>query len=64
MAAYGYEIEGFTVDHQCINKNCWNPAHLEMVTVEENTRRAANKRWGVYRRLYELSIRLGAEGGV
>lgn len=30
-----------TVDHLCRNKKCCNPAHLELVTAAENTRRAA-----------------------
>ncbi|MBM0236252.1 hypothetical protein JNW88_02275 [Micromonospora sp. ATA32] len=62
MRAHGYDIEGLSADHQCANKNCWNPLHLELVTLAENTSRAANKRWGLYRRLSELSIRNGIEG--
>jgi hypothetical protein len=32
--------EGMTIDHLCLNKRCVNPAHLEVVTSAENTRRA------------------------
>lgn len=38
-----------TVDHLCLNKRCVNPAHLEIVTRAENTRRA---RLGMYRSDY------------
>lgn len=54
MKAHGYDVEGLSCDHLCVNKNCWNPLHIELVTVAENTSRAANKRWGVYRRLANL----------
>lgn len=27
------------VDHLCINRLCWNPAHLEMVTHKQNQKR-------------------------
>lgn len=30
---------GLTVDHLCENKRCVNPAHMELVTRAENTRR-------------------------
>ena len=33
--------EGLTIDHKCRNKSCCNPDHLEPVSVEENSRRAA-----------------------
>ena len=33
--------DGLTIDHTCRNKLCCNPDHLEPVTVEENSRRAA-----------------------
>lgn len=35
-----------TVDHLCLNKICVNPFHLEIVTREENTRRAWEVRNG------------------
>jgi hypothetical protein len=31
--------DGMTIDHLCLNPRCVNPAHLEMVTRAENTRR-------------------------
>lgn len=31
---------GLVIDHLCANKSCVNPAHLEVVTIGENTRRA------------------------
>jgi DNA-binding CsgD family transcriptional regulator len=37
--------DGLTIDHTCFNTLCQNPAHLEAVTKEENSRRfQANKR--------------------
>lgn len=33
-------LEGYVIDHLCHNKCCVNPTHLEMVTREENNRRA------------------------
>lgn len=33
--------EGLTVDHLCFNKPCVNTDHMEPVTAEENSRRAA-----------------------
>ena len=34
--------EGFHIDHLCGNTICYNPAHLEAVTVRENVRRSDN----------------------
>lgn len=34
--------EGLVLDHVCRNTVCCNPAHLEPVTVRENTRRGLN----------------------
>lgn len=36
--------EGLILDHQCRNRACCNPAHLEPVTVVENTARG-NGAW-------------------
>ncbi|GGT84103.1 hypothetical protein GCM10010244_06050 [Streptomyces coeruleorubidus] len=45
-AASGRRIpDGWTIDHLCQNKACWNPDHLSVVTREENTRRARNAYW-------------------
>ena len=47
--AYEYEngliLEGLQIDHLCRIRNCVNPAHLEAVTTQENTKRgnAGNK---------------------
>ena len=32
--------QGLVIDHLCLNPACCNPMHLEVVTAEENTRRA------------------------
>jgi hypothetical protein len=32
---------GMTIDHLCANRECVNPSHLEVVSRDENTRRAA-----------------------
>ncbi len=41
--SYGFFIglvpEGLELDHLCRNRACYNPAHLEPVTRQENTRR-------------------------
>lgn len=41
---YGNIPFGFEVDHLCLNRNCFCPAHLEAVTPEENMRRAVYSR--------------------
>jgi len=35
---------GLTIDHLCRNRRCVNPAHMEPVTREENSRRGAASR--------------------
>lgn len=35
----GKRRRGYQVDHNCGNRRCCNPAHLEQVTHEENQRR-------------------------
>ena len=37
--------DGLVIDHLCRVRSCVNPAHLEPVTAEENTRRGAEARW-------------------
>lgn len=55
--------EGFQIDHLCQNKSCCNPAHLEAVSHEENTRRAKNRYWVAFmtenRAALNVSRRLG-----
>jgi hypothetical protein len=47
---FGYELvngpipEGMTVDHLCSNRLCQNPAHMELVTHGENSRRGWERR--------------------
>ena len=42
---YSYELlvgpipEGLVIDHLCLNPLCVNPAHMEVVTLAENSRR-------------------------
>lgn len=38
-ALYGPIPEGMVLDHLCRVRCCCNPAHLELVTVKENTHR-------------------------
>jgi hypothetical protein len=38
--------EGMTVDHTCRRTSCVNPDHLELVTLEENNRRARIANYG------------------
>ena len=37
--------EGMTIDHLCENKACYNVAHLELVTLWENQKRARRRSW-------------------
>lgn len=45
---------GLTIDHLCLNKLCMNPAHMEQVTVGENSRRK-NERQTHCKHGHELS---------
>lgn len=40
--------DGYTLDHLCNNMRCYNPAHLDVCTYSQNTRRA------IYRKVREL----------
>lgn len=44
MAELGHDVTGMDIDHLCQNKRCVNPAHLEVVTRAENTRRSPYSR--------------------
>lgn len=37
-------VEGMTIDHLCNNPSCVRPRHLEVVTLQENIRRAVRRR--------------------
>jgi len=41
--------ESLVLDHKCRNRWCCNPAHLEPVTVKENTHRGEAKLFGIDR---------------
>lgn len=43
---HGGVADGLVIDHLCRNRICGNPAHLEAVTVRENTRRGNDARRG------------------
>ena len=45
MLQYGPIPDDVTIDHLCHNRWCQNPHHMELVSLEVNGRRAANKRW-------------------
>ncbi|MGW1505729.1 HNH endonuclease signature motif containing protein [Streptomyces mirabilis] len=63
QASGGFIPEGMTVDHWCRNRACWNPEHLDVVSREENTRRARNVYWTRFvmenRSALNLSRKLG-----
>lgn len=42
-ALYGAIPPALSIDHLCRVKNCVNPEHMEIVSLEENTRRANTK---------------------
>lgn len=59
---YAYKIDQpeLSTDHLCRNTRCVNPSHLEMVTIQENTRRgfgiaSLNRRKTHCKRGHELS---------
>ncbi len=41
---HGPVPEGFELDHLCKQRNCMNPAHLELVTHQENCFRKSTRR--------------------
>jgi hypothetical protein len=50
MRAQGHDIDGMSIDHLCERKACSNPAHLDVVTPAENTRRMRDPEWQAYLR--------------
>ena len=47
--------DGLVLDHLCRNRSCCNPAHLEPVTLAENTRRGGNAIKTACKRGHEFS---------
>ena len=45
-----------TIDHTCKNRLCVNPAHMEVVTHEENARRAAQVRASVSEQMAMVAV--------
>ncbi|MFG3018309.1 HNH endonuclease signature motif containing protein [Streptomyces sp. NPDC048254] len=57
IASGGYIPNGWTIDHVvCGNEACWNADHLEVVTNEENVRRARNKRWARFLKEHQSAL--------
>jgi len=65
--AYGPIPEGMNIDHQCHNKACVNPSHLNPVTIQQNSENRSgaqvNSRtgvrgviWNKAARKYEASV--------
>lgn len=44
------------VDHTCNNRRCVNPQHLEVVTNEENVKRAKERRQGICKRGHQKTL--------
>lgn len=54
---------GLDVDHKCQNRWCVNPAHMEPVSPEENTRRMCAANYRPKRDWLVLPTRRGARNG-
>lgn len=58
---YSYELhngpipDGMTIDHICFNPPCVNPAHLQLLTREQNARRQQSKDWTHCKRGHEYT---------
>lgn len=64
---HGCIPEGFVIDHLCSNRRCFNPAHLEAITMYENTMRgrgpsAQNARKTHCKRGHELPTSRNSQG--